>query len=74
MHYRHRLLGSGIVKLNILDSCMNCRIYATKFANTKKVYIDMNKNIALLVMRRLTELLEHDVLEPLVRHELHPAV
>ena len=25
-------------------------------------------------MRRLTELLEHDVLEPLVRHELHPAV
>ena len=34
----------------------------------------MNKNIALLVMRRLTELLEHDVLESLVRHELHPAV
>ena len=29
---------------------------------------------AVSVMRSLTELLEHDVLEPLVRHELHPAV
>ena len=29
---------------------------------------------AVVVIRRLTELLEHDVLESLVRHELHPAV
>ena len=29
---------------------------------------------AVVEIRRLTELLEHDVLESLVRHELHPAV
>ena len=40
VHYRYRLLGSGIVKLNILDSCMNCNICNNICKHSK--CLDMN--------------------------------